>query len=86
MLDRFGLVWIWMGDPALASEDKLFPVEHYGEAGWTVSRGAPIDIACNYLLITDNLLDPTRGNEAVWVDAVAGTSVRQGLPARLMHA
>lgn len=32
------------------------------------------------------LLDPTRGNEAVWVDAVAGTSVRQGLPARLMHA
>ncbi len=64
VLDRFGLVWIWMGDPALASEDKLFPVEHYGEAGWTVSRGAPIDIACNYLLITDNLLDPSH---VAWV-------------------
>jgi len=64
VLDRFGLVWIWMGDPALASADKLFPVEHYGEDGWTVSRGAPIDIACNYLLITDNLLDPSH---VAWV-------------------
>lgn len=64
VLDRFGLVWIWMGDPARASEDELFPVEHYGEAGWTVSRGPPIDIACNYLLITDNLLDPSH---VAWV-------------------
>lgn len=32
------------------------------------------------------LVDPTRGGEAVWVDAVAGTSVRQGLPAKLLHA
>jgi vanillate O-demethylase monooxygenase subunit len=64
VLDRFGLVWIWMGDPALASEDKLFPVEHYGEAGWTVSRGPAIDIDCDYLLITDNLLDPSH---VAWV-------------------
>lgn len=32
------------------------------------------------------LADPTRGNGAVWVDAVAGTAVRQGLPARLLRA
>ncbi|NMG72592.1 molybdopterin dinucleotide binding domain-containing protein [Parazoarcus communis] len=32
------------------------------------------------------LADPTRGGEAVWVDAVSGTSVRQGLPARLLRA
>jgi len=29
------------------------------------------------------LVDPTRGKEAIWVDAVSGTSVRNGLPARL---
>jgi tetrathionate reductase subunit A len=29
------------------------------------------------------LVDPTRGNAAIWVDAVAGTSVRNGLPAKL---
>ncbi|SIQ82003.1 tetrathionate reductase subunit A [Aromatoleum tolulyticum] len=30
------------------------------------------------------LVDPTRGGEALWVDAVSGTSVRNGLPARLL--
>ena len=29
------------------------------------------------------LVDPTRRSEAVWVDAVSGGSVRQGLPAKL---
>jgi len=29
------------------------------------------------------LVDPTRANEAIWVDAISGTSVRNGLPARL---
>lgn len=32
------------------------------------------------------LVDPTRRGEAVWVDAVSGGSVRQGLPARLTRA
>lgn len=29
------------------------------------------------------LADPTRGGKVIWVDAVSGTAVRQGLPARL---
>ena len=29
------------------------------------------------------LSDPTRGGKGIWVDAVSGTSVRQGIPARL---
>lgn len=31
------------------------------------------------------LADPTRGNEAIWVDAISGTSVRNGLPAKLIR-
>jgi tetrathionate reductase subunit A len=29
------------------------------------------------------LADPTRSGKSVWVDAIAGTAVRNGLPARL---
>lgn len=31
------------------------------------------------------LVDPTRGKEAIWVDAVSGSSVRNGLPVRLVR-
>ena len=32
------------------------------------------------------LQDPTRGGKGVWVDSVSGTSVRNGLPARILRA
>ena len=32
------------------------------------------------------LSDPTRTGKSVWVDAVSGTTVRNGLPARLLRA
>lgn len=64
VIERFGHIWIWMGDAALADEGKLFPVEHYDDPSWGRSGGAPIDIACNYLLVTDNLLDPSH---VAWV-------------------
>ena len=62
--ERYGLVWIWMGNPARANPDEIFVAPHFGAAGWTVSRGTPIDIACNYQLINDNLLDPSH---VAWV-------------------
>jgi phenylpropionate dioxygenase-like ring-hydroxylating dioxygenase large terminal subunit len=62
--ERYGFVWIWMGDPSRANADDIFKVEHYDDPAWGVSRGDPIDIACNYLLITDNLLDPSH---VAWV-------------------
>lgn len=62
--ERYGLVWIWMGEASLANPDDIFPVEHYDDQAWGKSGGDPIDIACNYLLITDNLLDPSH---VAWV-------------------
>ena len=32
------------------------------------------------------LQDPTRGGKHIWVDSVSGTSVRNGLPARIRRA
>lgn len=41
------------------------------------------DLAAGVSLNDLGLVDPTRGGEAVWVDAVSGTAVRNGLPAKL---
>ena len=62
--ERYGLIWIWMGNKALADSNDIFSVDHYGEAGWGYNRGPAIDVECHYLYINDNLLDPTH---VAWV-------------------
>jgi vanillate O-demethylase monooxygenase subunit len=57
--DRWGLTWIWMGDPALADPSKIFHVEHYDDPSWGRNTGPMMLFDCNYMLITDNLLDPS---------------------------
>lgn len=64
VVERYALLWIWMGDPDQADPSTIFPVEHYGEPGWGVSRGPVIEVDCHYLHLTDNLLDPSH---VVWV-------------------
>lgn len=61
---RYGLVWIWMGDPAVADPDDIFEVEHWADPLWGTTDGDDMVIDCNYLHITDNLLDPTH---VAWV-------------------
>ena len=61
---RYGLLWIWMGEPALADASKIFEVQHWGDPAWGLNQGDGMDIACNYLYMTDNLLDPTH---VAWV-------------------
>ena len=55
--ERFGLVWIWPGDAALADEARLVDIPQFGAAGYGVSRGYH-HFESNYLNIADNLLDP----------------------------
>ncbi|NMM80705.1 (2Fe-2S)-binding protein [Acidovorax sp. SRB_14] len=64
MAVRYGLLWIWMGDAALADSDTIFAVEHWGDPAWGMNQGDGMEIACNYLYMTDNLLDPTH---VAWV-------------------
>lgn len=72
--DRYGFVWIWMGDPALADADAIFEVEHYDDPAWGRNTPDSMELACNYLYMTDNLLDPSH---VAWVHqtsfASAGT-------------
>ncbi len=59
IVERHGLLWIWMGDAARADPATIFPVEHAGNPAWGINQGDAMTLACNYQYITDNLLDPS---------------------------
>jgi vanillate O-demethylase monooxygenase subunit len=61
LLERFGVVWIWMGDPDGADEALLPEFSGFnGAMGWAVVRGY-LSVHANYQLVTDNLLDLSHG-------------------------
>lgn len=60
MLERQEIVWIWMGDPALADASKLhvdFPWND-DHKNWPHIHDM-FEIECNYMLLVDNLMDLT---------------------------
>jgi vanillate O-demethylase monooxygenase subunit len=58
VVERHRLIWLWIGDPALADPGKV-PDLHWNDApGWTFTGGM-LPMACDYRLIIDNLLDLT---------------------------
>jgi vanillate O-demethylase monooxygenase subunit len=54
--ERDHLIWIWMGDPALADTDLIVDYAPLGDPSW---HGLPgyLHYDANYLLIVDNLSD-----------------------------
>jgi vanillate monooxygenase len=58
VVEKYGFVWVWPGDPALASEDKL-PHLHWAEDPEWAYGGGLYHIACDYRLMIDNLMDLT---------------------------
>jgi len=62
--EKYGLAWIWMGNPALADESEIFDIPNYENPDWGINRGDAMELQCNYLLMCDNLLDPTH---VAWV-------------------
>lgn len=75
--DRYGLLWIWMGDPAEADEAGIFPIENYDNPSWGRTDGGVMDFDCHYLWIVDNLLDPSH---VAWVhvSSFAGAGTDDG--------
>jgi phenylpropionate dioxygenase-like ring-hydroxylating dioxygenase large terminal subunit len=61
---RYGLVWIWMGDVTKANPETICPVHHWNDPGWGRNEGGVLNLNCNYLFATDNLLDPSH---VAWV-------------------
>jgi vanillate O-demethylase monooxygenase subunit len=84
IVSRYGLLWVWMGDPVSADPARIFHVEHWGDAGWGVTRGDAMTVQCNYLYMTDNLLDPSH---VAWVhpDSFGGNAACESTPVEV-HA
>ena len=64
VVSRYGLLWVWMGDPSRADPSRILQVLHWGDPAWGLNQGDGMDIACHYLFMTDNLLDPSH---VAWV-------------------
>jgi len=60
--ENLGLVWIWMGNPKKANTKKIFNLPEYHDPKWAVGYGDALTIDANYLLLCDNLCDPTHVN------------------------
>ena len=58
VLERFGFVWVWPGNPALASEAKLPTLPWADNPEWAYGGGL-YHIHCDYRLMVDNLMDLT---------------------------
>lgn len=56
-VQRYGLVFVWMGDAQRADPALLPEIPQYGRPEWGLSRGYSF-FAANYENITDNLVDP----------------------------
>ena len=56
VVEKDHLIWIWMGDPALADPDKILDIPYMHDPKW---KGIPsyLHYDANYLLIVDNLSD-----------------------------
>lgn len=63
-LERYGFVWIWMGDADRADPAALIDIPHFDDPSWGRTARGALDIDCHYLWITDNLLDPSH---VAWV-------------------
>jgi vanillate O-demethylase monooxygenase subunit len=57
--DRMGLTWVWMGDAAAADPADIFDLPQYRDPTWGVGYGDALHVEANYLLLCDNLCDPT---------------------------
>ena len=58
VVERYHWIWIWMGDPALADPSKIEDFHWMDDPKWR-AKGDRLDLAGNYLLLVENLLDLT---------------------------
>ncbi|MGJ3507649.1 Rieske 2Fe-2S domain-containing protein [Enemella sp. A6] len=61
LVERYELLWIWVGDPEACDPDLIpdYGVYGYGAEGMHYKTGIKLEIEANYLLQIDNLLDAT---------------------------
>ncbi len=58
VVERYGFIWVWPGDAALATPDSIPHLEWYDNPAWAYAGGL-FHIQCDYRLMIDNLMDLT---------------------------
>ncbi len=58
VVERYGFIWVWPGDAALADPTKIHHLEWHDNPEWAYGGGL-FHIACDYRLMIDNLMDLT---------------------------
>lgn len=61
VIERYGMIWIWPGDPQKADPEKLPEFADWEHAG-AQARSSHIRVAANYQLMVDNILDVTHAD------------------------
>ena len=56
--EKYGFIWVWPGDPALADPDKIHHLEWANNPEWAYGGGL-YHVRCDYRLMIDNLMDLT---------------------------
>ncbi len=56
LVERYGVLWIWTGDPERADESRIVDLRHFEDPAWRTIKGGH-HVACNYMLLIENLLD-----------------------------
>ena len=59
LVERNQILWIWMGDPALADETQIVDYPYHDDSVKWPHRKAMFQIKSNYMLMIDNLMDLT---------------------------
>jgi vanillate O-demethylase monooxygenase subunit len=57
--ERWGWIWIWMGEPALADPATIIDRPQLRSGEWEQCRGELMYYRGSYQLMTDNLMDPS---------------------------
>lgn len=75
--DRWGFLWLWMGEPQKADPNTIIDIPHFDDKSWGKTPKGAMSMKAHYLYIIDNLLDPSH---VAWVHltsfAGAGTDNR----------
>ena len=58
VVERYGFIWVWTGDAALAEPAKIHHLEWADNPAWAYAGGL-YHIHCDYRLMIDNLMDLT---------------------------
>ena len=72
VIEKYRLVWVWMGQPELADAKQIPEFDDYDNADWGLTDGGMLECQCHYLYLLDNLLDPSH---VAWVHETSFASV-----------